>query len=169
MTKSGKVFIAFCVCLLIAGYVMASPILQLFYQDAEPYRFTGYAFTAEFEPIKIAKVSDVPDGTGYSFSVKLDLPFAGPQKVRQDIYGIITNIDGEYHAYSAVCPHLGCIVRWDDEQPPEERIFCNCHNGAFNPSNGDVTAGPPPRPLPVYEIKVDGDDILLVSLTGGEE
>ncbi len=168
MSKSGKVLIAFFVCFLIAGFIIASPALQLFYQDAQPYKFSGYKFTAAFDPIKIATVSDVPENTGYSFSVKLDLPYAGTEKVRQDIFGILTNINGEYHAYSAVCPHLGCIVRWNEEQPPEERIFCNCHNGAFSPTTGEVTAGPPPRALDIYEITVDGEDIYLDSLEGGE-
>ena len=169
MTKSGRVLIALMVCFLLTGFVLSSPLLQLFYQDAKPYQFGGYQFTAQFEPIVIASVKDIPEDSGYSFSVKLDLPFAGPQYVRQDIYGIITHTDGEFHAYSAVCPHLGCIVRWDENQPKDERIFCNCHNGAFDPSTGEVTAGPPPRPLPAYEIRIEGEDIYLVSLSGGEE
>ena len=164
MTKSGKVLFATIVCIVLAGFVFSSPMLQLFYQDAEPFKFFGYEFAAEFDPIKIASVKDIPDGTGHSFSVKLDLPFAGPQYVRQDIYGIITHIDGDFHAYSAVCPHLGCIVRWDEDQNSEQRIWCNCHSGAFNPSTGDVTAGPPPRGLPVYTIYVEGDDIYLESI-----
>jgi Rieske Fe-S protein len=169
MTKSSKVLIATIVCMLLTGFVFSSPLLQLFYHDAEPFKFFGYQFTAEFEPIVIASVKDVPEGTGHSFSVKLDLPYAGPQYVRQDIYGMLTNIDGEFHAYSAVCPHLGCIVRWDEEQVSEKRIWCNCHNGAFDPTTGDVTEGPPPRGLPVYTVMVDGDDIYLESIEEGAQ
>jgi hypothetical protein len=56
MTKSGKVLIVAIVCIALTGFVFSSPILQLFYQDAEPFKFFGYEFAAEFDPIKIASV-----------------------------------------------------------------------------------------------------------------
>lgn len=42
-------------------------------------------------------------------------------------------------ALSSVCPHLGCQVHWE---PAQDRFFCPCHNGAFDPS-GKPIAGPP--------------------------
>ena len=46
------------------------------------------------------------------------------------------------HAYSAVCPHMGCVVRWNGE----ERSFdCPCHGSRFTTEgvviNGPATAG----------------------------
>lgn len=42
-------------------------------------------------------------------------------------------------ALSSVCPHLGCAVHWETQN---NRFFCPCHNGAFDPS-GKATEGPP--------------------------
>lgn len=51
----------------------------------------------------------------------------------------------EWRAYEQKCTHLGCAVLYDAQQ---KLIVCPCHKGYFNPENGDVVAGPPPRPLP---------------------
>src|SRR5262245_27993245 len=45
----------------------------------------------------------------------------------------------DFVALSSVCPHLGCKVHW---QPVENRFFCPCHHGVFDPQ-GKATEGPP--------------------------
>ncbi len=60
----------------------------------------------------------------------------------------------DFVALSSTCPHLGCQVFW---QAAENRFFCPCHNGMFDPS-GKATAGPPAKAgqaLSRYELKVD--------------
>lgn len=42
-------------------------------------------------------------------------------------------------ALSSVCPHLGCQVHWE---PHNDRFFCPCHNGVFDPL-GNPLEGPP--------------------------
>ncbi len=44
-----------------------------------------------------------------------------------------------FNAFSSTCPHLGCRVRWEEE---ESRFFCPCHRGVFD-DQGIATAGPP--------------------------
>ena len=46
--------------------------------------------------------------------------------------------DGVLHEKSAVCPHLGCIVRWNHV---EKTWDCPCHGSRFNPA-GKVLNGP---------------------------
>ena len=56
-------------------------------------------------------------------------------------------------ALSSTCPHLGCRVHWEAHN---NRFFCPCHNGVFDPS-GKATAGPPAKDgqdLPRYPLKV---------------
>ncbi len=56
-------------------------------------------------------------------------------------------------ALSSVCPHLGCRVHWEAHN---DRFFCPCHNGVFDPS-GKATGGPPAadgQDLPRYPLKV---------------
>lgn len=59
--------------------------------------------------------------------------------------------------FNASCTHLGCIVRWDELSG---RFLCACHGGAFD-RQGDVLAGPPPRPLDRYQFKIDADYLLV--------
>ena len=65
-------------------------------------------------------------------------------------------------AYSNICTHLACRVNWIED---EEIYFCPCHDGGFN-IDGEVVAGPPPRPLFEYETKVE-DDTLFIHVVEG--
>ena len=55
-----------------------------------------------------------------------------------------------FRALSAVCTHLGCITRY---RPDERIIACPCHGSRFG-LDGEVLAGPAPRPLPWFEMDV---------------
>jgi Rieske Fe-S protein len=60
----------------------------------------------------------------------------------------------DFLALSSVCPHLGCRVHWEQQN---DRYFCPCHNGTFDPL-GNPTGGPPAEentPLPVYSLQVE--------------
>jgi cytochrome b6-f complex iron-sulfur subunit len=71
---------------------------------------------------------------------------------------IVVNTPQGIKAYSAICPHLGCVVAWNDMVGA---IQCPCHDGRFNPSSGAVVSGPPPGPLPPINVSVEGDEIFL--------
>lgn len=68
---------------------------------------------------------------------------------------VISPAPGKFRAFSAICTHLGCIVKWDG---PSGKILCPCHAAAFGP-DGKVLSGPPPRPLPEYEVVVTADEV----------
>lgn len=60
----------------------------------------------------------------------------------------------DFTALSSTCPHLGCQVRWEAQN---NRFFCPCHNGIFDPS-GKATGGPPGdagQSLGRYELRVE--------------
>jgi cytochrome b6-f complex iron-sulfur subunit len=63
---------------------------------------------------------------------------------------LIRVAQGDLRAFGATCTHLDCIVEY---QQGKKRIFCNCHNGEYN-LQGEVIGGPPPKPLPRYEVHV---------------
>ncbi|MCS7160874.1 MAG: ubiquinol-cytochrome c reductase iron-sulfur subunit [Gemmatales bacterium] len=56
-------------------------------------------------------------------------------------------------AFSAVCPHLGCSVRYD---AMDDRFSCPCHAGVFDLS-GQVVEGPPPRPMDRLQVRLVPD------------
>jgi menaquinol-cytochrome c reductase iron-sulfur subunit len=63
--------------------------------------------------------------------------------------------DGSYKAFSIDCTHLGCPVDWVDTA---SLFFCPCHGGVFY-KDGSVAAGPPPKPLQTYPVRVQNGKI----------
>jgi Rieske Fe-S protein len=72
--------------------------------------------------------------------------------------------DGALVAHSSVCTHLSCTVLWNRD---EERLDCPCHDGTFDPLDGRVLSGPPPRPLPGIELVERLDGIYAVGTVEG--
>jgi rieske iron-sulfur protein len=64
-----------------------------------------------------------------------------------------------FAAYSAICTHLACTVRFSGEgvaAAPFSHIHCPCHAGVFDPRRGaSVMAGPPPRALPQLPVRLN--------------
>ncbi len=93
----------------------------------------------------------------------LDELAGGSGKPFKDLQGremILINTDAGFKAISTTCTHLGCKAYWE---PENDRFFCPCHDGIFD-VNGDVVAGPPPRPLERYDVEVDENDNVFVIL-----
>ncbi|HME05843.1 MAG TPA: ubiquinol-cytochrome c reductase iron-sulfur subunit [Bryobacteraceae bacterium] len=65
--------------------------------------------------------------------------------------------NGVLVAYAPQCTHLGCAYHWDQRKT---EFICPCHNSVFS-LDGKVQAGPAPRPLDRYQIKVEGKKLLL--------
>lgn len=61
-------------------------------------------------------------------------------------------------ALSAVCTHLGCVVKYRGEG----LIDCPCHESVFDMS-GNVTGGVAPRPLTSYQVRIVGGQIVVGS------
>ena len=63
---------------------------------------------------------------------------------------LVIRTDQGFVAMSAVCTHLGCLVEFDSAK---RTILCPCHAGVFD-LKGQVTGGPPPKPLFPYSTSV---------------
>ncbi|TBR19624.1 cytochrome B6 [bacterium] len=74
---------------------------------------------------------------------------------------VIRDAKGGFHALSATCTHLDCIVQYKKD---EDLVWCACHNGKYDLSGKNVS-GPPPRPLDKYTVKVQGEDLLVLRET----
>jgi glycine/D-amino acid oxidase-like deaminating enzyme/nitrite reductase/ring-hydroxylating ferredoxin subunit len=77
-------------------------------------------------PGEISGPEEVPRGSGA-------IDRRGLQKV-----AVYRSESGQIHELSAVCPHLGCIVRWNGV---EKTWDCPCHGSRFAP-DGHVLNGP---------------------------
>jgi menaquinol-cytochrome c reductase iron-sulfur subunit len=67
---------------------------------------------------------------------------------------------GRVTAFSAVCPHLGCAIGYDDAAG----VFrCPCHKSAFG-RDGVQQAGPAKRGLDPLPVKVEGGRVRVTFL-----
>jgi menaquinol-cytochrome c reductase iron-sulfur subunit len=64
-----------------------------------------------------------------------------------------------FTAFSVHCTHLGCPVRWVAEA---QLFLCPCHGGVYY-RDGTVSAGPPPRMLPQYPVRVRNGQVEILT------
>jgi menaquinol-cytochrome c reductase iron-sulfur subunit len=76
------------------------------------------------------------------------------------------NDKNNFIAFSVNCTHLGCPVRWEKNA---DLFMCPCHGGVYY-SDGSVAAGPPPKPLNQYQVRLYNDEVQIktapIPLTG---
>ena len=89
-----------------------------------------------------------------------ELPVGASKTVRFGRYpALVIHTAGGLRAFSAVCTHFACVVKWDEAA---EQIVCPCHEGYFDAS-GAVVSGPPPTPLASLAVWQVGDEIYVGS------
>lgn len=74
---------------------------------------------------------------------------------------LIRTPSGDLRAFSAVCTHLACTVQYRSDLA---HIWCACHNGHYD-LNGANIAGPPPRPLERYDLRVVDHEVRVAKLS----
>lgn len=63
--------------------------------------------------------------------------------------------EDKFTAFSANCTHLGCPVRWEADA---HLFMCPCHGGVYY-KDGSVAAGPPPKPLVRYPVRINKNTV----------
>ena len=102
---------------------------------------------------KVCAVSDVPEEGALHVDID-DTPVA------------IVNAGGEFYAIRDVCSHADVPLSEGDVDGCA--IECWLHGSRFDLRTGKPTGLPATTPVPVYAVRVDGDDV-LVSLTATPE
>ena len=120
----------------------------------------GVPVVSYFYPPKLEEMPSEP----VLVCAEEELPVGDSKTVKFGRYpAIIVHLESGLKAFSAVCTHFACIVKWNAEQ---QRLDCPCHDGYFSAEDGTVVAGPPPSPLTMLETEiVDGQIYVKV---GGE-
>ena len=85
----------------------------------------------------LTNTADLPAGEGGIIS-------SGLKRI-----AVYRDYDNSLKAFSAVCPHLGCIVQWNGD---EKSFDCPCHGSRFA-TDGSVTNGPAQTDLHKIHIK----------------
>ncbi len=71
----------------------------------------------------------------------------------------IANIDGKYYAIGSICTHEGGPLA--DGTLDGYEVECLWHNSKFDVRTGEVKSPPANEPEPSYEVKIEGNNILI--------
>lgn len=121
----------------------------------------GFAVTDTVKPeqwrwVDVGALSDFPADEVTSIAV------SGPDP-EADRRVFVRHRDNSIIAIWNRCAHLGCPSSYSRGS---DGFTCPCHGGAYD-SLGRVTAGPPPRPLDRFDVKIvsaaDGSDVALTT------
>jgi menaquinol-cytochrome c reductase iron-sulfur subunit len=107
--------------------------------------------------VSLGKVGDFQVGKTVTVSVidSSPLPWAGI--TAKNAVWLRRESDTDFIAFSANCTHLGCPVRWMEGA---ELFMCPCHGGVYY-KDGSVAAGPPPRPLVRYNVRIENGEVKM--------
>jgi glycine betaine catabolism B len=89
-----------------------------------------------------------------------DIPSSKMKEVQ--VYGeniCVANVDGKYYAIGSICTHEGRHLA--DGTLEGYEVECPWHGSKFDVRTGEVTNPPASEPEPAYEVKVDGNSILV--------
>lgn len=101
---------------------------------------------ADGDFVKVAEVSELSPG-----DIK-------PVEVGEDQI-LLCNVEGAIHAIDDICTHSYASLSEGDLYGDE--IVCPLHGALFNVTTGAVITHTADQPLRVFQVRVEGDDILV--------
>jgi len=104
---------------------------------------------------QVADLSEFKPGETKMVKFKNASPYNWGKKIADTAAYLRQEPDGGFIAFSVNCAHLGCPVRWEQRS---ELFLCPCHGGVYY-KDGSRAAGPPPRGLYTYPVRVQGNHI----------
>ena len=96
----------------------------------------------------VAKLDELADGNMKQVVVGGDL--VGLYRVGEDVYAI-----------SDVCTHEEAYLTDGDFEPDDLEVECPLHGSRFNVATGEVRILPATRPVSTYDVKIEGDLVLV--------
>lgn len=102
----------------------------------------------EWRPVGPVDNFEVGKTVAVSFTDASPLPWAGV--TAKTAAWLRRNSEQQFTAFAVNCTHLGCPVRW---LPDADLFMCPCHGGVYY-ADGAVAAGPPPKSLSQYEVRL---------------
>ncbi len=101
---------------------------------------------------RVARASDIPDGAARRFDV--------------DGRSVcIVRIGDRYYAIGDTCSHADYSLAEGEVWADEGTIECPKHGSLFSLETGEPLTLPATQPVPVYDVRVEGDD-LVVEVSG---
>jgi len=96
--------------------------------------------------VKVGQLSEFPPGYVRGFRVNGDEV-------------AVVNLDGAFHAFSNACTHEN--VDLADTMLAGNELTCTFHGSVFNVETGEAVVGPAYRPLTLYSVRIEDEDVLV--------
>ena len=74
----------------------------------------------------------------------------------------VVRIKDDFYAIGDRCSHADFSLAEGEVYPDEREIECWKHGSTFSLVDGTPQSLPATRPVPVYDVQVDGDDVWIV-------
>jgi menaquinol-cytochrome c reductase iron-sulfur subunit len=107
--------------------------------------------------IEIADLSKIPAGEPAEVVFRRKRVDGWKTVVEKTSAWVIKRGEADVIALAPGCTHLGCAFRWEKEK---KEFLCPCHTSTFT-ADGQVTAGPAPRPLDRYVTEIRNGKLLV--------
>ena len=121
------------------------------FEDQLPNTYQDIGPEKDFNPeTYVPKVISIVPGAGEAGKATIYVRKTDPERDEK-------NADQPYVAISTRCAHLGCPVRY---VTASQRFICPCHGGVYG-FQGEVTGGPPVRPLDRFYTKAERGRVLV--------
>ena len=105
--------------------------------------------------VRVCAIGDVDEGAARRFEV---------DGLRLCVVHLPARGDG-HHGWYAVgdeCSHADFSLAEGDVWADECEIECPKHGSTFSLTTGEPQALPATRPVPTYELRIEGDDVMMV-------
>jgi 3-phenylpropionate/trans-cinnamate dioxygenase ferredoxin subunit len=100
------------------------------------------------EDVRVCGVGIVPDGSAARFEV--------------DGHCVcVVHLGDRWYAIGDRCSHADFSLSEGEVWPDELEIECPKHGSTFSLETGEPQSLPATTPVPVYPVRVDGDDVLV--------
>ena len=98
--------------------------------------------------VKVANTGDLDEGEMMAVEV-------------EDREILLVRLRDQYYAISNICSHAHAWLDQGDLRPDTWEVRCPLHQACFDLRTGEATEAPAFQPVPVYAVRIDGEDILV--------
>jgi len=136
------------------------------WQARSPVRLLSTSIVPTLRSSALTSVGKLADfKVGVPQYVKVDRPVVDGWVAENAPIGVhvVRKSDTDVAVFDPHCTHLGCPLAWSTGS---KSFACPCHGGSFN-DDGDVIAGPPPRPMIRYETRIQDGEVFIGALQEG--
>jgi menaquinol-cytochrome c reductase iron-sulfur subunit len=134
---------------LMGGIVLGIPLVDAFVGPALRAKTRHFAKVARVDSLTVGQPADLTYGD------KTEDAYIR-ETVLRSVWAV-KHTESDVTVYSSICPHLGCGYNWNAQ---DQQFECPCHGSVFA-LDGQVLAGPAPRPLDTLLTKIENGELLV--------